>query len=153
MNNFHQYQINKGVVSQLTNIEFLNEVFSLNVTLRKMNDSLATIDTAYSQIRNSFLAKAIDVSTYIDHLIQYRNNSIKIKGFLLQLEDDLRRLLAVANILTQNPPFLVRVILALVRTKYPKKLDIQKEKERIVTEIEALDKADIQKIPEAQNRS
>lgn len=154
MNSFHQYQINKDLVVQLTNVEFLNEVFSLNVTLRKMNDSLATLDGTYSQLRDSYLAKTIDVATYKENALGYRDRCIEIKGFLMQLKDDLIHLLAVANILMQDRPFLVRIILALVRTKYPKNFDIrlQAEKERVIAEIEALGEASAKKIREAQGK-
>lgn len=50
MNSFNQYQINTDLVVQLTNIEFLNDVFSLNVKLRKMNSSLETLDRSYSHM-------------------------------------------------------------------------------------------------------
>lgn len=152
MNSFHQYQINKDLVVQLTNVEYLNEVFSLNVSLRKTNDSLATLDSTYSQLRDSYFAKTIDVKTYKANALRYRDRCIEIKGFLMQTKDDLIRLLAVANILMQDRPFLARVILALVRTKYPKNFDIrlQVETERIIAEIEALGEASAKRIHKAQ---
>ncbi len=151
MNSFHQYQINKDVVRQLTNIEFLNEVFSFNVTLRKLNDDLATIEKTYSELRSSYLAKSIDVKTYKGNVLRYRSRCIEIKSFLLQLKNDLVRLLAVTKILMQDRPFLTRIILALVRTSYPKDFEIQLkvEQERVNNQIEVIAKARAQKIQEA----
>lgn len=154
MNSFHQYPVNQDVVTQLTNIDFLNEVFSLNITLRKMNSSLATIDRSYSQLRDSYLAKTIDETTYKANARQYRDRCTEIKAFLSQLKDDLIRLYAVTNLLMQDRPFLVRVILALVRTSYPKNFDVrlQIEQERVAAEIEAFAKISTQKIRETQNK-
>ena len=154
MNSFHQYPVNRDVVAQLTNVDFLNEVFSLNTTLRKMNDSLATIDRSYSQLRDSYLAKTIDEATYKANARQYRDRCTEIKAFLLQLKDDLIRLYAVTNLLMQDRPFLVRVILALVRTSYPKNFDVrlQIEQERVAAEIETFAKISAQKIRETQNK-
>lgn len=152
MNSFHQYQINKDLVVQLTNVEFLNEVFSLNVTLRKMNDSLATLDNTYSQLRDAYLAKSIDVPTYKANALRYRDRSVEIKGFLMQLKDDLIRLLAVTSILMEDRPFLARITLSLVRTTYPNNFDVRvhEEKARVVAEIAALGEASAKKILAAQ---
>lgn len=154
MNSFHQYLINRDVVTQLTNVDFLNEVYSLNVSLHKMNDSLATIDRSYSQLRDSFLAKNINVETYKANARQYRDRCAEINAFLLQLKVDLTRLFAVANLLLQNRPFLARVIMALVRTTYPKNFDarLQVEGERVAAEIEAFAKASAKKIRETQGK-
>ena len=154
MNSFHQYPVNRDVVVQLTNVDFLNEVFSLNTTLRKMNDSLITIDRSYSQLRDSYLAKTIDEAIYKANARQYRDRCTEIKAFLLQLKDDLIRLYAVTNLLMQDRPFLVRVILALVRTSYPKNFDVrlQIEQERVAAEIETFAKISAQKIRETQNK-
>lgn len=154
MNSFHQYQINKDTVVKLTNLEFLNEVFSLNESLRKMNDSLVTIDNSYSQLRNSYLASTLSAPTYKNNALRYRDRCIEIKGFLLQLNDDLIRLFAAANILLQDRPFLTRVILSIVRTKYPKNFGfrLQAEKERVTSEIESHAKASAKKIREAQGK-
>jgi hypothetical protein len=152
MNSFHQYQINKDLVVQLTNVEFLNEVFSLNVTLRKMNDSLATLDGTYSQLRDAYLAKSVDVQTYKANALRYRDRAVEIKGFLMQLKDDLIRLLAVTSILMEDRPFLARITLSLVRTTYPKNFDVRlhEEKTRVVAEIAALGEASAKKILAAQ---
>ncbi|MDO8413935.1 MAG: hypothetical protein Q7S51_09135 [Gallionellaceae bacterium] len=154
MNNFQQYFINRDVVTQLTNVDFLNEVYSLNMSLHKMNDSLATIDRSYSQLRESYLAKNIDVGTYKTNAQKYRNRCVEINSFLLQTKDDLTRLFAVANLLLQDPPFLVRIIRALVRTTYPKNFSIrlQVEKERVTTEIDAFAKASAEKIRATQRK-
>ena len=154
MNNFQQYLINRDVVTQLTNVDFLNEVYSLNVSLCKMNDSLATIDRAYSQLRDSYLAKNIDVGTYKTNAQKYRNRCIEINSFLLQIKDDLTRLFAVANLLSQDRPFLVRVIQALVLTTYPKNFDgrLQIEKKRVAAEIETFAQASAEKIRATQRK-
>ncbi|OQW76895.1 MAG: hypothetical protein BVN35_05580 [Proteobacteria bacterium ST_bin11] len=152
MNSFQQYQINRQIVMSLTNIDFLNEVYSLNVSLQKINDSLATIDRAYSQLRDAFLAKNIDLSTYKTNARQYRDRCAEMRGFLDQLKEDLIRLLAITNLLLEDRPFLVRVTQSSVRTSYPKNLDalLKIEWQKVITEIDASGKASAQKINQAQ---
>lgn len=154
MNSFHQYQINRDLVANLTNIDFLNEVYSLNVTLHKMNDSLATIDRAYSQLRDGLLAKNVDPQTYKENAWRYRDRCVEIRGFLLQLKDDLIRLFAASNLLQSDRPFFVRVLQAAVRSRYdeafPAKLET--ERRRVASEMEAIAKASAEKIKEAQKR-
>lgn len=154
MNTYHQYPIDREIVSRLTNIDFLNEIYSLNISLQKMNASLATIDRSYSQLRDALLAKTIDVSTYKGNALQYRQRSLEMKGFLLQLKGDLIRLFATTNILMEDRPFLVRVIQSLVRTTHPKDFDrrLPAEQERVSGQIEAFAKASAEKIREAQRK-
>lgn len=152
MNSFHQYEINRDVIVKLTNVDFLNEVYSLNVTLRKINDTLATIDRSYSQLRDSLLSKNIDLTTYKVNTRQYRDRCIEIKGFLLQLKDDLTKLFASTNLLLKDQPFLVRVILATVRTTYPRDFEsnLKTEQARVSAEMESIAQASREKISRAQ---
>ena len=154
MNSFHDYPINRDIVISLTNVDFLNEVYSLNVSLQKMNDSLTTIDRAYSQLRDAFLAKNVDSGTYKTNARQHRERCAEIKAFLLQLKEDLIHLFAISNLLQKNRPFLVRIIQSLVRTTYPKGFDAQLpiEQKRVAAEIEGIAKASAQKIQKIQGK-
>ena len=153
-NSFHQYPINRDLVADLTNVNFLNEVYSLNVTLHKMNHDLASIDRFYSRLHDALLARNIDHATYIANARQYRDKCTELKAFLLQLKVDLVRLFAATNILLKDKPFLVRVIQTLVRRTYPKNFDalLQVEQTKVIAEMESSAKASAQKIREAQGK-
>lgn len=154
MNSFHQYQINRDYVANLTNVDFLNDVYSLNVSLHKMNDSLATIDRSYAQLRDSLLSKNVDPETYKVNAWRYRDRCVEIQGFLLQLKEDLIRLFAAANLLLADRPFFVRVLQALVRTSYSKGFGpkLERERVRVTAEMEAIAAKSAERIREAQRK-
>jgi hypothetical protein len=154
MNKFLLYSIDRDLVINLTNTDFINEVVSLNVGLRKLNDSLATIDLSYAQLRDAFLAKNIDADIYKENAWQYHHRCLEIEGFLTQTKSDLVRLFAVANLLLQERPFFVRILQALVRSKYPGGFDakVKIEKAKVQSEMDVIAKASARRIEEAQKR-
>lgn len=138
-NEFHQYPIDRELVIGLTNMDFANEVYTLNVELRKLNDSMATIDRSYAEVKAAFVSKQIDPKTYIANIRHGRPRYIEIRAFLLPLKADLIRLMASANLLSRDAPFLVSVIRGLTRSTYSKRFEQQRQAEMqsIETEIEA----------------
>jgi hypothetical protein len=153
MNVFHSYPVDREILIGLTNIDFLNEVFTLNVELNKLNDSLATVDRAYGQIRDAFIAKHIGDPDYVNNARLTRERCAEVKGFLLQTKQDLIRLFAVANLLLKDPPFLVRVIRALTKTRYPRnfKSSLEREMVRVAAEIEAIGRQSAERIAAARS--
>jgi len=117
-NRFHEYPIDRELVIGLTNLDFANDVYTLNVGLRKLNDSLATFDRSYAQIMEAFISKKIDTAMYVGNIRHSRGRYVEMREFLLQTKADLIRLFASANLLTKDAPFLVRVIGALTKSGY-----------------------------------
>lgn len=153
MNVFHEYPINTELLINLTNIDFLNEVYSLNTSLKKLNSSLASVDRAYGQVREGFVSKTIDVQSYLENARRTRERCEELVAFLTQQQFDLIKLLATTNLLLKNPPFLTRVILILVRNNYPKDFNptLDAEIKRVQTEIEGISKADAERIRKVQD--
>lgn len=154
MNAFHTYAIDRESIVKLTNVDFLNEVYALNVTLNKTNHSLGTIDRTYTLFRDALLAKNIDVATYQGNARQYRDRCFEMRPFLEQLQGDLIRLFAVANLLLKDRPFFVSILQRFARTKYPKNFQelLSTEHPRVKAEMEALAKASAERIRDAQRR-
>ncbi len=152
MNVFHPYPIDRELVIGLTNVRFVNEVYSLNVEFSKLNDSLATVDRAYSQVRDAFVAKHVDAAVYILNARRTRERCAELKGYLLQTKQELIRLFAVTNLLLKDPPFLVRVIRSLTQTTYPPDFEVALAPEvlRVTSEMEGIGRASAKRIQEAQ---
>lgn len=152
MNVFHEYPIDRELLIGLTNVKFLNEVYSLNVEFSKLNASLATIDRAYAQVRDAFIAKHVDEASYLLNARRTRERCVELRGNLLQTKQELIRLFAVTNLLLKDPPFLVRVIRALTQTAYPKDFDVALAPEvvRVTSEMEGIARASAQRILAAQ---
>lgn len=154
MNTFHAYEINRDLVMKLTNVDYLNELFTLNANLTKMNDSLATVDRAYAQTRDALLSKNIDHDTYRENAWRYRDRCVEIVGFLHELKDELVRLLATARLLAKERPFMTTVQQYLVRTRYSKDFStrVQSEVAFVEAEIEQNAEKSRQQIEKAQAR-
>jgi len=152
MNVFHPYPIDRELVIGLTNVRFVNEVYSLNVEFSKLNDSLATVDRAYAQVRDAFVAKHVDAAVYILNARRTRERCAELKGHLLQTKQELIRLFAVTNLLLKDPPFLVRVIRSLTQTTYPPDFEVALAPEvlRVTSEMEGIGRASAKRIQEAQ---
>jgi len=152
MNVFHQYQIDVEFMIGLTNLDLINEMASLNAGLKKLNASLATIDRAYGQIRDAFISKTISETDYLANARLMRDRCAQVRPFLSQTQKDLVRLFTVAQLLLKNPPFLVRITQALVRTKYPKGFEalIEHETAKVKAGMDAIAQASEQRIREAE---
>ncbi len=116
---FHEYPIDKDIVLSLTNIEFINEVYTLNVELYKLNHSMQSIDTSYEQIRTAFIENNIDINTYKLNIKAQKEKYKEINKFLLTTKDDLVRLLSISRILTKSSPLLSKIITVISQSKYP----------------------------------
>jgi hypothetical protein len=122
-NEFHEYPIERELIVGLTNVDFLNDVYTLNVELRKLNDSMATADRSYEQVTDAFLSKKIEPEMYIANLLHSRPRYAEIREYLLETKEDLVRLFATTTVLLRQAPFLVRVIRALTKSRYSKRFE------------------------------
>jgi hypothetical protein len=153
MNVFHQFPIDRELVIGLTNLKFVNDVYSLNVGLKKMNDSMATVDRAYAQVREAFVAKHVSSADYMLNARRTRQRSVELKAFLVQVKQDLIRLFATTNVLLRDPPFLVRVIRFASETRYPKDFDsvLAKEVVKVAGEMEGIARESAKRIQQAEH--
>ncbi len=81
-----------------------------------------------------------------------RDRCIQVRPFLKQINEDLVRLFAITNLLMKNPPFLLRVTQALIRTKYPKEFEklLECETAEVKAGMAAIAEASGQRIREAE---
>ena len=154
MSQFQQYEIDRELPIGLTNVEFLNEVYTLNVELRKLNDSMETVDRAYAQVREAFLAKKLELPDYLANARLTRKRSLEMKEFLLETKRALIRLFAASNLLLKDAPFLVTVIRALAKSSYSKdfKERLSEETSRVSQEINGLANVSGERINKIQRR-
>lgn len=152
MSVFHQYQIDTELIIGLTNLDLINEIASLNAGLKKMNESLTTINRAYGQVRDAFISKTLSANDYLENARRTRDRCIQIRPFLTQTHDDLVRLFAIDNLLMKNPPFFVQTTQVLVRTKYPKEFEalLKHEITKVKADMDAIAKASEKRIREAE---
>lgn len=153
-NKFHEYPIERELISGLTNIDFLNDAYTLNVELRKLNDSMAVVDRSYDQVRDAFLSKKIEPEMYISNLLHSRPRYAEIREYLLETKEDLVRLFATTNVQLREAPFLVRVIRSLTRSRYSKRFesDLSAEIVKVSAEIEVAARKSQERIEKVHRR-
>lgn len=155
INRFQQYPIDGELIIGLTNLEFANELYTLSVELRKLNDSLTTLDRSYEQVMEAFISKKIDNATYVLNVRTSRDRYQEVRKFLLQTKTDLIRTFAAANVLVKDAPFLVQITRVLVRSKHGKTFpeELKKQIAKVTSDIErGADKSN-QRISEVQGRA
>lgn len=153
-NSFQKFRIDRDLIINLTNVEFMNDAYSFNVGLAKMNDSMTTVESSYAQMREALIAKNIDPPTYKENAWKYRDRCIEIQAFLKQLQNETVGLLATSRILAKEHPFFTRVIQLVVRTSYPKNFHarLAAEIKAIEVEVDAERKSGAERIREIQQR-
>jgi hypothetical protein len=129
-NRFQLCAIDRENIGKLTTVDYLNDVSSLLVSLTKTNHSLQSIERSYELFRDAALAKNIELPVYQMNARLYRDRCLEMRPFLKQQLDELVRLYAIANILLEDRPFFVSVILRFSRSTYPDNLE-----QRLGTEV------------------
>lgn len=138
-NNLHQIPIDKSHYQNLYDLELLNELFSYNYQARKLNDDIRSASSGYSDIKNALIQKNINKQGYIVNAKLMSNNLRQIEIFLTEFENITVDLLAKVRIQVRyDRPLGTKMQHFFIRpsSKKIKKQEIEKEKERLLREIE-----------------
>lgn len=144
----HEIPINKDVILDLINLDFINDLASYNLRTRKMNDSLLTFNSAYQQIKTSFLEKQSNIATYVHNVLDLKDTAILFKVFLNQLLEDTTVIGAKGRLLNNDVSFFSRIVLLTFKKKYPKNFtqEVDKELRKLKAEIEQVGKESKERI-------
>ena len=136
-NELHEIVIDKDLVISLTNLEFVNEVFSLNVHLRKLNDSMSSINRLYEKLENAFIQKHIDQKEYVLNLEHLLKACIEVRLFLRETMDEVTRLMAISTLLVKDDTVIGMVFGYFQDKAYPKRVarDLDSELQKIANDI------------------
>lgn len=151
-NNLHTLKIDKSHYQNLCNIPLLNELFSYNYQVRKINDDIETMSSGYQDIKNALIQKNITLEEYQINVNVLSTNLEAIRLFLLDLQEKTINLIARIRIhIEHDRPLgskLMSPFISVVRYKL-KEEDIKKEIKKLELEIEESTKKsseDIKKI-------
>jgi hypothetical protein len=134
LNSFTSYEIDRELLLGLTNIDLVNQLYTLNSSLRKLNDSMRTTDKANDELRNTFFSKPDTFGeSYIANIRGQRDKYNELRSFLMQARDDIIDAIASTRVLLKSAPFFVWLLRLLTRRKYS-----QAFKRRFPAELEAL---------------
>jgi len=125
------------LVSQPTNIDLINELFSLNTGYRKLNDSMITTNMGYAETKAAFISKNMDADNYQLNLARLRDRLIEIKLFLKHEFDRTIRVYSAARVLAKRRTVLGYVMHLLPGRNYSKNFEALRtqEEQKLLGEI------------------
>lgn len=151
----HPVPIKRDLLVALINVDFINEVFSINVRLRKLNDSMQTVNSSYAQTKKAFIEKHINVQTYNANVVSLKPDLETFKRFLSALRDEIVKMIAASRILIKDEPVLSKIIGLTFKSRYTKsfKNKLPEEIKRLRKEIEEIAKESRENIERIKKQS
>lgn len=160
LNRFLPYSIDGELLIGLTNIDYINELYALNMKLRKVNGDLQTTNRAIDRTETLLEPLLQDQSpirkmSYVENMRDLRSKVEQLCGFLDDARTDLVSAFAMARTLSKHPPFFLRLLKQIVTQRHSKSLlaERQKEVEAIEGEMTAIGAAGKKRIEEIRKRT
>jgi len=118
------------LIPGLTNIDFLNDLFRFDVHLRKLNESMETVNGAYVESKDALLRKDIDPNNYMTNVNFIRGTLLDIRKFLDGSISECMDTLAAVRVLTKNRPLISALMRKLPGYKYGPKFVSERDSEK-----------------------
>ena len=99
----------KAFLIDVMSIGLVNELFLLESSIRKLNDSMDTWQRAYETARNSFMSKSIDAPTYLANVEQSNAKVGELRMFIDDLIHEVMSALSATRLLMKHKPLLVKI--------------------------------------------
>jgi hypothetical protein len=108
------------LILELLNIDLINELFTLNIHLRKLNESMDTINDAYAESKDALIGGKIDPANYLANVTRIHKDLLDIKRFLSSAIEETTQALAAVRVLARNRPLMGYLLRRLAGHKYGK---------------------------------
>lgn len=125
-NKLQPFQDIGDLILELTNVDLINELFSMNVHIRKIADSFDTINASYSESKEAIISKQIDLKSYVGNLDRTYENLVGIKKYLDKFKQEVIYSLAAIRVLSSTKPLINYVLQILPGYKYSKKFEFNR---------------------------
>jgi len=151
INRFALLPIEKDITLELLDLPLINKIFSFNTSVRKMNNSMETINSWYDEIKKAYLEGKMNRDIYKKNSENVIKNLQDLDSFLISLEEKTKNISALVRILLKYKPFTVRIVQFFSRDR---SLEISEErigseKNKLNLEIEKIVKESRKEIEEA----
>lgn len=121
-------QIDEHILD-LLNIDLINELFALNVHIRKLNESMDTMNDAYVEIKDALMNNRIDQDNYLDNVKKIHKQLLTIKKFLKSSIEETIQALAAVRVLSKKRPLIGYLLRIISGYKYGKTFDTKRTEE------------------------
>ncbi len=134
-NVLHEFSLDEEITLNLSNLDLINDVFSFEMGIDKMNNSISATNRFYSEIKSAFVQKTIDFETYKINVGILVSKLSELKAFLDDLERENKEIVARARILMKDKPIFTLLVHMFSKKRYPSDI-----KDKTLQEIKKLDK-------------
>lgn len=137
-NELHEFKYDKTIIKGLTNLEIINDQFSFEASVEKMNSSLRSTNRFYITIRDALVSGNIDPQTYFQNVSNLIEKLLELKAFLKNLENENLDLMTKVRILIHDEEsFYTRVLRRILKKEltYDQKMRIPGERKKLEEEI------------------
>lgn len=134
-----QLPINKSHYEKLYDKELINELFSFNYQLRKLNDNMDGLNSGYTDIKNAYIQHHIQKPDYLVNAKLTAQQLTMLEIFLSNMEKQTVQLMAKIRLMSKKDiPLGAKIISWFIHTSGSKlnKTEIDKEAKKLLQEIE-----------------
>lgn len=111
------------LLPDLLNIDLVNELFTLNIHLRKLNEDIETTNAAYKESKDALISKAIPPDNYLDNITIIKTKLVVIKDFFGNSIYEVTRALSAVQVLVENRPLMGYLLKRLPSYNYGRKFE------------------------------
>lgn len=106
------------LILDLLNIDLVNELFILNIHLRKFNDSAETLNDTYLESKDAMISKKIDVENYMSNIQVLYGDLADIKKIINSYINEATEALSAIRVLAKKKPIMGYVVQKIAGHKY-----------------------------------
>lgn len=117
-NRLHPVSLMDDLILELLNIDLINELYTLNIHLRKLNESMDTLNGAYVESKDALFGGIIEPDNYMANVKRIHGDLLDIKRFLSSSIEETTQALAAVRILAKKRPLMGYVLRRLAGHKY-----------------------------------
>lgn len=134
-NRLSQLQIPRAEIIDLSNLDLVNDLFSINIKLRKANGTMDTFCAAYEKVRDAFIDKKMTSEDYRATLERIDQDRLLISKFLEALIEDLVAGLASIRVLLGDKTLAQKFFESVTVKHYPS--NFEKRRTREIVELKS----------------
>lgn len=128
-NRLHPVTRIDDLIIELLNVDLINELFTLNVHLRKLNESMDTINGAYVESKDALIGEKITSDNYLINVKRIHESLLDIKRFLSGSIEETIQALAAVRVLAKKRPLMGYLLRSIAGHKYGKAFNAKRTEE------------------------
>lgn len=126
---FAQIPLEYELLPTLTNIDLVNELFSYNGSIRKLNGTMENMTKTYDITQAAFIEGKINEENYYRNVARLLDGYDILEKFLNASVKDTDNVMAASRVLANDRPVLASIMRLTTRTRYTKSFRKRRDKE------------------------